>query len=281
MLSVCLVLLFGMCTAHRPPAVKLHRRSAVFVAAPSILLAPCFASAEDDGKLLVVEPTGGQYSTIAAAVAAAPVGAKVLIKSGTYIEQVKIKQSVTLEAEPGTVLSWFSDKPYEAALTIDLGQSAVAADVLVSGLTIRHASPSIAQNYAVFVPQQSREANPSSLVALRDCDVSSSSGSGVGVEGGAVTLDHCRVHDCKNHGVSFLGRTARGAIRRCSIESNKLNGVLLRDSAAPILEANKLNGNQLYGAAFIDCRGRYLEGNVAKGNGKGAVSGECDEDDED
>ena len=53
---------------------------------------------------------------------------------------------------------------------------------------------------------------------------------------------------------------------------------LLRDGAAPTIEGNRLSGNGQYGAALIDCRGKFLDGNVAVGNGKGAVRGECDED---
>jgi len=51
----------------------------------------------------------------------------------------------------------------------------------------------------------------------------------------------------------------------------------LRDGAAPTIEANRLLRNGQFGAALFDCRGRY-RANEAQGNGKGAVSGECDVD---
>ena len=66
-------------------------------------------------------------------------------------------------------------------------------------------------------------------------------------------------------------------MQRCVVEKCKLNGVLLRDGAAPTLEANVLRGNGQYGASLIDCRGTYLGTNQASGNGKGAVNGECDD----
>lgn len=55
--------------------------------------------------------------------------------------------------------------PYEATIEI------LADGVQVTGLTVRHASPSIANNYAVYVR--------GSVVQLTACDVSSSTGSAV------------------------------------------------------------------------------------------------------
>ena len=227
----------------------------------------------------IVEPEGA-YSTISAALAVAPSKSTIVVKPGLYNERISIDKSITLLAEPGAILSWSSSKPYEAALTVDLSVATAPASVFISGLTVRHSSPSIAQNYAVYVPQPSAASDAGSTIEMRVSDVSSATGSGVGVEGGAVTLAKCRVHDCKNHGVVYLGRSARGAVTGCSIEACKLNGILLRDGCSPTLGANRLAANGQYGAALIDCRGAFLESNVARGmgNGKGAVSGECDDD---
>ena len=60
-----------------------------------------------------------------------------------------------------------------------------------------------------------------------------------------------------------------------------MNGVLLRDGASPTFSNNLLKGNGQYGAALIDCRGRGVlldDNNEVVRNGKGAVSGQCDDD---
>ena len=62
-------------------------------------------------------------------------------------------------------------------------------------------------------------ADGESRIELRECQISSSSGSGVGVEGGDVTLSSCRIADCKNHGALFVGPTARGAM--CNVWRQK------------------------------------------------------------
>jgi hypothetical protein len=42
-------------------------------------------------------------------------------------------------------------------------------------------------------------------LTLEECDVTSQSGVGVGVEGAAVTLAKCSIHDCERHGVAVFG----------------------------------------------------------------------------
>ena len=46
---------------------------------------------------------------------------------------------------------------------------------------------------------------------LVDCDITSASGSGVGVEGGAPTLLRCRVHGCERHGLALFGDVLGGS----------------------------------------------------------------------
>lgn len=226
------------------------------------------------GAPLIVDPakatTDSEYfATISSALAAAPSGAAVLIRAGTYNERLVIRRPVKLSAATGAVLSWKSDKPYEAALDVDVSGSA-DGPVLILGLTIRHYSPSIAQNYGAYVH------SPTSRVKFFSCDIASSSGSGIGVEGGNVTVTSCTIHDCKNHGVLYVGSEATGRVERCIVENCKLNGLLLRDGASPTLSDNLLKGNGQYGAALIDCRGVLLDDNEVVRNGKGAVSGQCD-----
>lgn len=117
--------------------------------------------------------------------------------------------------------------------------------VVLQGLRIKHSSPSIANNYAVRlavsvvawsavlgglpvtpVPAMhtglpcsnfllvlllllharlARACPQGCGAALVDCDITSSTGDGVGIEGGAPRLQGCIVHDCARHGaLGFL-----------------------------------------------------------------------------
>lgn len=241
----------------------------------SYVVDPAKASAGLEDPLVESE---GAYATISSALAVAPSGAKIIVRPGTYRERLTISRAVSLQADPGAIVDWRSDKPYEATLTIDLA-GGEAGTCLVSGLTLRHYSKSIAQNYCLFVPAPSGAASRSKI-EIRGCDISSESGSGVGIEGGDVTLSSSRIAGCKNHGVLFLGTTARGAMRGCVLEKNQLNGLLLRDGASPLIASNKFVSNGQFGAALIDCNGRLdVLDNEFKGNSKGTVKGECDDDD--
>ena len=71
-------------------------------------------------------------------------GAAVLVRQRTNNErELGTQAGQELAGGAGVVLDWKSDKPYEAALDVDLGDGGA---VSVLGFTIRHSSPSIAQN---------------------------------------------------------------------------------------------------------------------------------------
>ena len=42
------------------------------------------------------------------------------------------------------------------------------------------------------------------LWQLQDCDVTSTTGSGVGLEGGQLEVSRCRIHNCKQHGIALF-----------------------------------------------------------------------------
>lgn len=223
------------------------------------------------GTPYIVDPTKvgepNTFATISAALAAAPSGAAVIVRAGTYYERLHIQRPVKISASTGAVLSWKSGDSETAAVDVELS-GADDGSVLLLGLKIQHSSP---HYYGVHVrsPMHSK-------VKLLNCDIASSSGSGVGIEGGNVTVFSCTVHDCKNHGVVYRGSDAIGRVERCIVENCKLDGLLLRDGASPTLANNLLKGNGRYGAEFIDCRGVVLDDNEVVRNGKGAVSGVCE-----
>ena len=260
-----------------PLALRPTRRSVLAGAAAVTAGAPAWGTPAASTEALVVDAAGSAaYATIGAALAAAPAGGTIVVRSGLYRERLELTRAVTLVGEPGRgdlpTVEWMCDRPYEAVLTV----GPLAGAVEVTGIAFRHYSPSIAQNYAIYAPGAPR--GVANVATLRGCEVSSGSGSGVGVEGGEVRLLDCRVSGCKNHGVLFVGPTARGEVSGCVVEKNKLNGVFLRDGAAPRVDGNRIERNGQYGLALFDCAGSVGDNAIAA-NGRGAVSGECDADD--
>ena len=249
----------------------LSRRVLLHASALALSTAPVRHAVADTPPVITVP---GAFATISEALQAAAPGARIAVGAGTYRETCTIRKPLQLVAAPGArpVVELISDQPYQHALTIDVATDAVG-EVLVEGFELRHTSPSIAQNYAVYSASTTAR---SVKAVLRDLDITSSSGTGVGVEGGEVELLDSRVRGCKGHGLAFLGERTRGVVRGCTVAKCKLNGALVRDGAAPQLDANVFEANGLFGVSQIDCAGALGEGNTFRGNGKGAVFGECD-----
>lgn len=136
---------------------------------------------------------GERFASIGEAVAAALPGADITVCGGCYPERLVLDKPLTIAAVPGELVkvSWSSSEPYQAAVEV------LANGVTLRGLQVRHRSPSIANNAAVRVVGVD--------AMLEGLDVSSSTGSGVEVEGGAPRLVRCSAHDCERHGFAIFG----------------------------------------------------------------------------
>lgn len=125
-------------------------------------------------------------------------------------------------------------------------------------------------------------------VTLADCEISSATGVGVGIEGGAPRLLRCSVHNCQRHGRparracarqrhvastrvhlascssspqlpenpsacpllagvavfgDLLGGGCAAQLEDCTLVGNRLNGLLVRDGAQPVVRRCTLSGN--------------------------------------
>ncbi len=258
---------------HTPPPPPTRR-----AALAALALLPISAAARAQAQDASAAPpatlfvgAGGAYAAIGAAVAVAPQGATVLVAAGTYRERVVVDTpGVAVAAAPGAAVTlvWETAAPYEAALELR------AAGAAARGLTVRHASPSVADNYAV------RLSGPSAR--LEDCDVSSSTGSGLGAEPGAHTAARCRFHGCARSGAMLFGAAgeeedegggggaASATLEDCALEGNRLHGLLVR-GGAPAVRRCALRANGGFGLALQSCGGAF-EGNALGGNGRGDVA---------
>jgi hypothetical protein len=91
------------------------------------------------------------------------------------------------------VISWETKQPYQSTIEVSPGVS-----VRLENLVIRHSSPSVANNYAIFCLRGSR-------VDVVNCDVSSKTGSGLAFEGASGSLTRCSVRNCERNGLVVAG----------------------------------------------------------------------------
>ena len=226
---------------------------------------------------IVVDPSGaGDYASISEAVAHTAPQAHITIRPGTYAEAVRLTRPVTLEAvAPGTVtVAVRTDTPYQHCLTVG-GAEASAGVATVRNVAFEHYSKSVAENYAVFVRE-----GPLQLV-LEGCDVRSTSGTGVGVEGGRAELRRCQVGGCKTHGVAVLGEGAFVRLEASGVARNGQNGVLVRDRSGLECVDCDVTANGRAGLALVDCRRADVARTKLQGNKSGPQMGYCDDDDND
>lgn len=141
---------------------------------------------------------GKTYSTVTQALQAAPLDAstlRILVSPGTYRERVAINPgpAVFIEASNGGAeIIWETAQPYESTVAALPG-----ASLTLRNFRIRHASKSVANNYAVFCQSAS--------LTLEECNVTSTTGAGVAAEGGRLVLRDIAVADCARQGLVLLG----------------------------------------------------------------------------
>lgn len=133
------------------------------------------------------------------------------------------------------------------------------------------------------------------------CDISSRSGSGVGIEGALrPSLVQCHIHGCERHGIAVFGSiespldsinpllidvpsssssavvdynqtTTSPILQSCEIDGNKLDGVLARAGADVRMASCLVHDNGEFGINLQDAGGQ-LNDNVLSGNKKGDVA---------
>ncbi|AEW93155.1 AAA ATPase central domain protein [Streptantibioticus cattleyicolor NRRL 8057 = DSM 46488] len=164
----------------------------------------------------------GEYETLAAALEAATDGDVVTIASGTYRENLVVRQAVTLRATdgPGSVRL---APPGGVALT-------VRADATVQDLRIEGQDTSSA---ALLVEDCAAE--------LLDLRVVTRSAVGIEVRDGArPTVRRCTVDNPAGLGISVLG-TAGGLFEECEVVAAGQSAFAVRGASAPRLERCRLH----------------------------------------
>ena len=197
---------------------------------------------------------------------------------GTYREQLLLPRGpqLTLEARPagGATLVWETERPYEAVITAERGSRAT-----MRGFNVKHAGKSVANNYAIY--------SPGGDLSLEDCDVTSSTGAGVAAEGGRVSLQRCRVHDCARQGAvlfgPLMGDEPLQARCSCSVFSENgkflgdndaipgpFDGILARNNVEASLSDVVVEGSGLSGLAVMEDTRVEISALTLRGNRQGA-----------
>jgi parallel beta-helix repeat protein len=199
-------------------------------------------------------PSGNdQYKTIQEAVVAANNMDRIIVKSGTYNEQVTINKAVILEGI-GEVIIQCKSTP----LVFEAPAACKISNFVVAQIGEK-------ENCAVMVKQGN--------IILEHIEVSSLSGCGVeAVQDCQVTLNNCHISNCKLHGIWLKG-TSSGLfenniisnngwdgvntvgdsdmiIRQCQICQNSYNGLYIKTTGRVMIDNNEIFRNQWDGISL-------------------------------
>jgi len=221
------------------------RTSAAIVAVGFLVVAMLGWMAPGAAPPQIVSAEGGDFARVQDAIDVAEDGAVIVIRAGTYRENLAVARPVTLLAEDGVVLEPADgDQP---AVTVE-GTQAVA----IHGLTIRRAA------VGCQISVDSCTVSGCSISATKigieivafDGDIVSivdtvlrSDGYGVGVQvtgSGVTLLARCRLHGFGT-GI-LLGGAGTAVVQGCSAEGC-YEAVVVSSSTSALLVGNVLMGN--------------------------------------
>ena len=215
----------------------------------------------------IVAPSGGHYTTIAAAITASAAGDRILIRPGEYDESLIIDKDLDIRgdgrAEQITVRS--VDAP---VISLRAGRAQI------SNLTIRRptAEGTQLEADALTGAVQIEGGQP----VVRDCDISSRVGSGILIQGNAAPVVRAnRIHGNKHAGVSVVDQ-GRGTFEGNDISVNAFNGVAVASGADPVVRTNRVHDNKQSGVYVFDQgRGTFEDNDIFANalNGVAVASG--------
>jgi parallel beta-helix repeat protein len=247
----------------------------VLLFAAAVPQLPVFAAS----TWFVDDSGGADFTTISAAVAAAAAGDTIIVKDGTYAENVVVDKSLIIQSENGA-----------ASTVVVAANSALNVfDVNVNGVVIDGFSISgSTSNAGVDVQSVSH-------CVIRNNDISGCK-SGVYVAGTSPTNNTITKNNCHGNerGIQVRGSATGNYISENTVQSSTQNGFVVKDTAAnnwfwlnnivsnptDIVTANTFNSpaqlNYTYnGNAFTGYLGNYwylYGGADADGNGVGDTS---------
>ena len=186
-------------------------------------------------QTIVVSPTGGQYTSISAALKSAMPNTIILVKPGHYYEGFIINKRVEIRG----------DGPIEQIIIESRDTSCIQMrtddEVLVQGLTLRCRAKLTNQNkHAVEIPM--------GRLKLTACDITSDTWACVRICGPSThpEIQGCWLHDANGSGL-LIERNAQGTIENCYIFGNSYPNISIRQYADPVVKKCKIYGGRNHG----------------------------------
>lgn len=246
----------------------------------SLPVQQCLATLSDTKEIRRVRPG----ENILDVIDQSPPGSVIYVEEGEYTidTTLEIRKPLCIRGQSRgqSIISLSTHEPYRPVF-----QVSSASGVTLENMTIRHQSPSVANNYAVYLQ------NAGDCI-IQNMDISSSTGTGVTVEGiqqgATIRIQNCTIHDCAKNGLGIFpsiedtASTAEAEIvvQGMRIEHNQGHGIVIKgmqDSRVTIVDDNEIHLNRLYGLQLSDSENVYCisskpqDDECVSKNGSGAI----------
>jgi F-box protein 11 len=228
-----------------PEATELPRQPASAAAAqkPAAVIAPEAIATH------VVDALRGPYRTLTDAFAAAKPGDRLMVRPGTYEEQLVLDKTLEIvgEGKPEEIIVEARDA------TVLICRTTAGR---VAGLTLRQRGRG--DHFAVDVGQ--------GRLTLESCRIESDSLAGIAIHGSeaAPIVRNNVIHRCLKSAIVVFDH-AQGTLEENDISDNDAFGVVIQGDANPVLRANRIHENE-YGGVFADGGRGELDDNTIFNN---------------
>ena len=230
-------------------AMRLSKRLSIFCSISLVLL--LIFTGMSSAETLYVDDDGGAgvFLKIQEAVDAASAGDVIIVREGTYIENVDINKSITIHSEKG-----YEVTVVEAADPSDHVFDVTASGVNISGLTMKGATEEVAGIY---------------VYGANNCNISDNN---VNTCTYGISLNNCSncvvsyniVNSNEYYGI-YLKLSNHNALKNNTASKN-WDGLLLSYSTENMVEGNIASNNNFGGITLMDSSGNFIVNNTAKSN---------------
>jgi hypothetical protein len=203
---------------------------------------------------------GGQYTTITEAIKNAPAGARINVKPGVYNESINISRDVEIVGD-GPIAQIIVEAVDAEALTV------VSNKALVRGLTLRNRVTGKDKKFFAVTVSEGGE------LKLEDCDVTSSSLTGVGAYGAGTKafIRRTRVHDCAESGIYFY-KGSSGVIEDCDVFNSGYANISIKEGGDPNITKSRIYNSKSSGVyVYLNGKGT-IEDSRIYGNAYSGIS---------
>ncbi|KAF1078716.1 NosD domain-containing protein [Methanogenium sp. MK-MG] len=228
-------------------------------------------------KTITVDVGGaGDFTSIQEAIIAANPGDTIMVREGTYTENVRVDKRLSLLSEEGATVA-----------AADSGRSAIevtVGNVTIDGFTVTGATSTGCSGLLVNGVQHCRISNITSTrnynglaleaagdIVLSDCAADTNSLNGILVNNTRNSLvDGCLLSENSLNGIELNGAEDTTLVH-CILSENPHYGILVKESSGSEIRASEMTANSKHGIYILSSCGTRVVKSSISGNEDGGI----------